>query len=156
MKTTSRRIYGALLGLCVLFVIVRRVRADETADWMAEMRRQNDEFNRQAQEDRDARDKFNREAQEERAARDKWNREAQDAGDERSNGVDDWRNRLTGDGPAAGQARQGRRRGQSPRQSTGSDSARPLVGLRTGGPAACRAAESSRVSAMVRQNQARR
>ena len=65
MKTTSGRICGALLGLCVLSVIEPGVRADETADWMAEMRRQNDEFNRQAQEDRDARDKFNREAQEE-------------------------------------------------------------------------------------------
>src|SRR5580765_6513754 len=68
MKTTSRRIFGALLGLCVLPVTVPGVRGDETADWMAEMRRQNDEFNRQAQEDREARDRFNREAQEERDA----------------------------------------------------------------------------------------
>jgi hypothetical protein len=104
MKTTSRRIFGALLGLCVLSVIVPGVRADETADWMAEMRRQNDEFNRQAQEDRDARDKFNREAQEAREAMDKWNREVQEGRDNerKQQEWDDWLNRLRGDAPAAG------------------------------------------------------
>ena len=76
MKTTSRRVFAALLGLCVLSVMVRGARGDETADSMAEMRRQNDEFNRQAYEEREARDKFLREAQEERDARDKFNREA--------------------------------------------------------------------------------
>src|SRR3954467_11759644 len=65
MKAIGRWIFGALLSLCVLSMIVRGVRADETADSMAEMQRQNDEFNRQAQEEREARDKFNREAYEE-------------------------------------------------------------------------------------------
>jgi len=32
MTTISRRIFGALLGLCVLSVIVPGVRADETAE----------------------------------------------------------------------------------------------------------------------------
>src|SRR5262245_22091570 len=51
-KITNRRIFGTILGLCVLSVIGRCVRADEAADSMAEMRRQMDEFNRQAQEER--------------------------------------------------------------------------------------------------------
>jgi len=87
-------------------------RADEMADWMAEMRRQNDEFNRQAQEDREAMDRFNREAQEAREAMDKFNREAQAERDARDNWNrevqewrvneqkqkewDEWRQRLTG------------------------------------------------------------
>ena len=93
MKTISRWILGALLGLCVLPAIVPGARGDEAADAMAEFRRQQDEFNRQAYEEREARDKylreayaereardkFNREAYEEREARDKWNREAQEA-----------------------------------------------------------------------------
>jgi hypothetical protein len=97
-------------------------RADEMADWMAEMRRQNDEFNRQAQEDREAMDRFNREAQEAREAMDKFNREAQAERDARDNWNrevqewrvneqkqkewDDWRDRLVGSpqtgSPAAG------------------------------------------------------
>src|SRR5262249_4654893 len=97
-----------LLGVCVMSVMVRGVRADDTADWMAEMRRQNDEFNRQAQEDRDARDKFNREAQEERDARDNWNREVQEWRDSERKQQEwgDWLKRLRGGadgvGPAAG------------------------------------------------------
>jgi hypothetical protein len=75
MKITSRRICGALLGLCVLSVIVRGAGADEMAAWMAEMQRQNDEFHRKAQEDREAMDRFNREAYAEREARDKYWRE---------------------------------------------------------------------------------
>jgi hypothetical protein len=49
-EDNQRQIFGALLGLFALSVIVPAVRANEAADWMAEMRRQNDEFNRQAQE----------------------------------------------------------------------------------------------------------
>ena len=64
MKTVSRRILSFLLGLCVVSVIVRGLGADEMADWMAEMRRQNDEFNRQEQQRREDMDRFNREAQE--------------------------------------------------------------------------------------------
>src|SRR3954467_8693654 len=77
MKTTSRRIWGVLLCLCVLSATMRGAGAEEPGDWMAEMRRQNDEFNRQAAADREAMDKFNREAQAERDARDKWNQQAQ-------------------------------------------------------------------------------
>src|SRR5260221_1310678 len=106
MKTISRRIFGALMGLCVMSVIVPAVRADETADWMAEMRRQNDEFNRQAQEMREFMDKFNREAQAERDAWYQWNKEVQDARDNerKEKEWDEWRNRLTGDASAAAPA----------------------------------------------------
>jgi hypothetical protein len=97
MKTISRRILGALLGLCVLGSIVPVVWADEMADWMAEQRRQNDEYHRQwqqwreeAQRERDAQDKYYAERdaqakadrewqqrQDERAAWYKWNEEKQ-------------------------------------------------------------------------------
>src|SRR5688500_9343247 len=63
MTSISRRICGVLVGLGVLGLIVPVVRADEMADWMADMQRQNEEFNRKAQEDREALDRFNREAQ---------------------------------------------------------------------------------------------
>lgn len=79
MKKISRQIGGALLGLCVSAVVVRGAQADEIADWIADMRRQNDEFNRQAQADRDAMDKFNREAQADRDAREKWSQQVQEA-----------------------------------------------------------------------------
>jgi hypothetical protein len=79
IKAISRLLGGLVLGLGLLPLIAPAVRADEMADWMAEMRRQNDEFNRKAAEDREAMDRFNREAQAERDARDKWNREAYEA-----------------------------------------------------------------------------
>jgi len=97
MKTISRRICGVLLGLFVLGLIVPVVWADEMADWMAEQRRQNDEYHRQwqqwreeQQQQRDAQDKYyaERDAQakadrewqqtlDERAAWYKWNEEKQ-------------------------------------------------------------------------------
>ena len=97
MKTISRRICGIVLGLGVLGLIVPAVRADEMADWMAEQRRQNDEYHRQWQQwreeqqrERDAQDKYyaERDAQakadrewqqtlDERAAWYKWNEEKQ-------------------------------------------------------------------------------
>jgi len=120
MKSISRQIFGALLGLYVASLTVRCAVADEMADWMAEMRRQNDEFNRQAQQQREDMDRFNREAQEMRDFMDKLNREAQkerDAwyewnrqvqqwrDDERKQQEwDEWRNRLTGDAEAAAPA----------------------------------------------------
>src|SRR5262245_15092467 len=65
MKTISRRICGVLLGLFVPGWIVPVVGADEMADWMAEQRRQNDEYHRQwqqwreeAQKAQDAQDKY--------------------------------------------------------------------------------------------------
>jgi hypothetical protein len=106
MKTTSRQIFGALFGLGVLSVIVPGVRADENSDWMAEMARQNDEFNRQAREDRAAMDKFNEDAQKERDAFYEWNRQVQQWRDDerKQKEWDDWRNRLSGDAPAAAPA----------------------------------------------------
>jgi len=77
MKTISRRICGALLGLFVLGLIVPVVRADEMADWMAEQRRQNDEYHRQWQQWREEQDRANQQAQAEREARDKAYQEAQ-------------------------------------------------------------------------------
>ena len=58
MKTISRHICGALLGLSVLPVIVPRVRADETAEYL-----------RRCQEERAAADRAYYEAQQEQAAR---------------------------------------------------------------------------------------
>jgi hypothetical protein len=97
MKTISRRICGFVLGLGVLGLIVPVVRADEMADWMAEQRRQNDEYQRQWQQwreeqqrERDAQDKYYAErdaqakadrewqqTQDERAAWYKWNEQKQ-------------------------------------------------------------------------------
>ena len=77
MKTISRRICGVVLGLGVLGFIVPVVRADEMADWMAEMQRQNEECRRKAQEDREAQDRANQQAQAEQAARDRAYQEAQ-------------------------------------------------------------------------------
>ena len=75
MKTISRRICGALLGLCFLGSIGLVVRAD---DWVAEMRRQQDEeCRRKAQEDREAQDRAYQQAQAEQAARDRAYYEAQ-------------------------------------------------------------------------------
>ena len=92
MKTISRRICGVLLGLCVLGLIVPVVRADEMADWMAEKRRQNDEYHRSGssgernrigptsrrRRSREARDRAYQEAQAEQAARDRAYQEAQE------------------------------------------------------------------------------
>jgi hypothetical protein len=65
MNTISPRICGVVLGLFVLGLIVPGIRADEMADWMAEQRRQNDEYHRQWQQwreeqqrERDAQDKY--------------------------------------------------------------------------------------------------
>jgi hypothetical protein len=77
MKTIRRRICGALLGLCVLGVIVPVVPADDMADAMAEMRRQDEECRRKAQEEREAADKAYQQAQQEQAARDRAYYEAQ-------------------------------------------------------------------------------
>jgi len=77
MKAIGRWSCGALLSLSVLALIVPVVRADEMADWLAEMRRQNEEFHRKAQEDREALDRFNREAQEAREAMDRYNQQVQ-------------------------------------------------------------------------------
>ena len=97
MKTISRRICGVVLGLFVLGLIVPVVRGDEMADWMAEQRRQNDEYQRQWQQwreeqqrERDAQDKYYAErdaqakadrewqqTQDERAAWYKWNEQKQ-------------------------------------------------------------------------------
>jgi hypothetical protein len=74
MKTNSRLICGALLGLGMIVPVVR---ADEMADWMAEMSRQNDEYNRQWQEWRAEQDRANQQAQAEREARDRAYQEAQ-------------------------------------------------------------------------------
>ena len=71
MKTTSRRIFAALVGLGVPLVMVPGVRADDAADAMAEYRRQQDEANRQAYEEREARDRYLRQVQEEREAADR-------------------------------------------------------------------------------------
>src|SRR6185436_12669031 len=87
MKTISRRICGVVLGLGVLGLIVPVVRADEMADWMAEQRRQNDEYHRQWQQwreeqqrERDAQDKYYAE----RDAQAKADREWQQTQDERA------------------------------------------------------------------------
>jgi flagellar biosynthesis GTPase FlhF len=91
MKTIIRRICGVLLGLGVLGMTAPLVRADEMADWMAEQRRQNDEYHRQwqqwweesaraareAAEAQAARDRAYYEAQQEQAARDKAYQEAE-------------------------------------------------------------------------------
>jgi len=77
MKTISRRIGGAFLGLCLLSLIVPGALGDEMADWMAEQRRQNDEYQRQCQAEREARDRAYYEAQAEQAARDRAYQEAQ-------------------------------------------------------------------------------
>jgi hypothetical protein len=77
MKTISRRICGVLLGLGVLGLIVPVVRADEMADWMAEQRRQNDEYHRQWQQWREEQDRANQQAQAEQAARDRAYQEQQ-------------------------------------------------------------------------------
>src|SRR5262245_58936088 len=87
MKTISRRIWGVLLVLYVLGSIGPVIRADEIADWMAEQRRQNDEYHRQwqqwreeAQKAQDAQDKYYAE----RDARDKADREWQQTLNERA------------------------------------------------------------------------
>src|SRR5262245_6958951 len=97
MKTIRRRICGVVLHLFVLGWIVPVVGGDEMADWMAEQRRQNDEYHRQWQQwreeaqkaqdaqdryyaERDARDKADREwqqRQDESAAWYKWNEQKQ-------------------------------------------------------------------------------
>ena len=77
MKAISRGICGVLLGLSVLGSLVPVVRADETADWQAEMRRQDEECRRKAQEEREAADRAYQQAQEEQAARDRAYQEAQ-------------------------------------------------------------------------------
>jgi hypothetical protein len=77
MKTISRRICGVLLGLCMLGLIVPGARADEMADWMAEQRRQNDDYHRQWQEWRAEQDRADREAQAAQVARDRAYQEAQ-------------------------------------------------------------------------------
>jgi len=77
MKTICRRICGVLLGLGVLGWIAPVVRGDEMADWMAEMRRQNEEYNRQWQQWREEQDRLNQQAQQEREARDRAYYEAQ-------------------------------------------------------------------------------
>jgi hypothetical protein len=77
MKTISRRICGVLLGLCMLGLIVPGARADEMADWMAEQRRQNDDYHRQWQEWRAEQDRADREAQAAQEARDRAYQEAQ-------------------------------------------------------------------------------
>ena len=75
MKTISRRICGALLGLSVLPWIVPAVRGDE-----------NEEYHRRAQEERAAADRAYYEAQKEAEARDKAYRDAEQAQKER----DEW------------------------------------------------------------------
>jgi hypothetical protein len=77
MKMISRRIWVAFLGLGVLGLIGPSAGADEMADWMAEQRRQNDEYNRQWQEWREAADRAYQQAQQEQAARDRAYQEAQ-------------------------------------------------------------------------------
>src|SRR5262245_40847894 len=82
MKIMSRRIWRVLLVLGVLGSIGPVMGADEMADWMAEQRRQNDEYNRQWQQWREEQQKA-QEAQDkyyaERDARDQADREAQQA-----------------------------------------------------------------------------
>ena len=77
MKTISRRICGALLGVCVLGLFVKSARPDEMADWMAEQRRQNDEYHRQWQQWWEDAARAAREAQEAQEARDRAYQEAE-------------------------------------------------------------------------------
>jgi len=79
MKTISRRFCGALLGVCVLGLIVKSAGADEMADWMAEQRRQNDEYHRQWQQWWEDAARAAREAQEAQEARDRAYYEAERA-----------------------------------------------------------------------------
>ncbi len=83
MKTICLSIFGALLGLTVLWLIAPEVQAEE--DWMREAREQREQmerFNREAREQRDAfyNDQKARQQQAE------W---------------DDWMNRVAGPGPVA-------------------------------------------------------
>ena len=111
MKTTSLRIMGALVGLGVLWLVVPGVQAEE--DWMREAREQReqmDKFNREAQQQREEMDRFNREAQQQREEMDKFNREAQEQRDafyrdqkaqQQQAEWDQWLNRVAGPGPVA-------------------------------------------------------
>ncbi len=77
MKTISRWLCGALVGMTVLGLVVKGAAGDEMADWMAQQQRQNEEYHRQWQQWREEQDRANREAQEAQAARDRAYYEAQ-------------------------------------------------------------------------------
>jgi hypothetical protein len=77
MKTMSRWFCEALVGMSVLGLIVKGAAGDEMADWMAQQRRQNEEYHRQWQQWREEQDRADREAQAEREARDRAYYEAQ-------------------------------------------------------------------------------
>ncbi len=77
MQRIVRRISVLLVGLGLLGGIVPVVWADETADSMAEQRRQNDEYHRQWREWREAQDRADQQAQAERDAADRAYQQAQ-------------------------------------------------------------------------------
>jgi hypothetical protein len=81
MKTIIRRICGVLLGLGVLGMTAPLVRADEMADWMAEQRRQNDEYHRQWQQWWEESARAAREAQAAQEAQARWDQQIQEQRD---------------------------------------------------------------------------
>src|SRR5438876_1855299 len=70
MKTTSRRICGALLGMCVVSVMVRGAGADDAADWahqQAQAQKERDEwYSQQAQAQKERDDWYKQQAQAQR------------------------------------------------------------------------------------------
>lgn len=98
-KTISRRTCGAVLGLCVLSVVVPGAGADDTADWahhQAQAQKEREEWQRQqeqaqrdreqADRDRQARDDWYKQQAQAQAERDEWYRQQAQTQKER----DDW------------------------------------------------------------------